>query len=471
MVARAARSAARRNSASAPISVRRMQRALREARLGQPVAGSRRARPRGLGSGVAAGGGRRRISSSAISFCAQWIAPTPMRKIDTAEASGPAARLLRLEGAERPERDQLVGRDRDVARRRTRWPAGPTAGTVAATWRSARRAALGSMSVHPWRVRRERVATRDASCAGWPARGSACWCRVSLIGPWLRSRRGRRRCSATEADDPAEQALGHRAETSRGASRPGSAARCRCCDVRDDVALRPAASACCVGEHRHVLRAGQHGLVDVLRGRVHRGAARTCRASARRPRRRSCGTARSWCGTARRRRRGPRSVRSSCSSVGIAGPGPSEATYAASCGDLLVVVTDRLLAGPAAPGARAACGRCRPGSRRRRRRRRSGSGRRRCPGRQAVAGGAASRNSCWPASTWVGWRVGVGAAAAVGARRGVHAAGGHQREQEDDERRERWCRRRRCLAVMVLPVAWSDGVGGVGCRVAGYLIR
>ena len=58
-----------------------------------------------------------------------------------------------------------------------------------------------------------------------------------------------------------------------------------------------------VAEHRHVLRAGEHGLPDLLRGGL-RQPARTCRCSAHRPRRRSCGTGRSWSGTARRRAAG-----------------------------------------------------------------------------------------------------------------------------------------------------------------------
>ena len=106
-----------------------------------------------------------------------------------------------------------------------------------------------------------------------------------------------------------------------------------------------------VVEDRHRLRAGEHGLVDVRAASTSlQGRARTCRGSARRRRRRSCGTWRSWCGTARRPWRRRRSRRGRTAASGMAGPGASEATYAASCVDLLVGELDAACAWPATPG-------------------------------------------------------------------------------------------------------------------------
>ena len=64
-----------------------------------------------------------------------------------------------------------------------------------------------------------------------------------------------------------------------------------------------------VGEHRHLLRAGEHGLVQVLVADARTAPARTCRPAARRRHPRSCGRPSSWSGTARRRGRCSSSLR------------------------------------------------------------------------------------------------------------------------------------------------------------------
>ena len=88
-----------------------------------------------------------------------------------------------------------------------------------------------------------------------------------------------------------------------------------------------------VGEDRHLLRTGQHRLVHVLLGDPHQRRARSGRAAGRRRRRRSCGRPCSWCGRTHHRGRRPRCrrrTRRSRTRPGTAGPGPREATYAAS---------------------------------------------------------------------------------------------------------------------------------------------
>src|SRR5215210_1379197 len=74
----------------------------------------------------------------------------------------------------------------------------------------------------------------------------------------------------TEADDPGEQTLGNRPEvTQRGAT--GVRLRLQRLQVGDHVALVLRGDVLVV-EHRHGLRAGEHGLVDVLRrGVLERG--------------------------------------------------------------------------------------------------------------------------------------------------------------------------------------------------------
>src|SRR3954449_9888372 len=71
----------------------------------------------------------------------------------------------------------------------------------------------------------------------------------------------------TDADEPAPQSLGDRAEPAE-AEAARVLLRLQCLQVRDDVALVLRLHDL-VGEDRHLLRTGQHGLVDVLLTDAH----------------------------------------------------------------------------------------------------------------------------------------------------------------------------------------------------------
>ena len=102
--------------------------------------------------------------------------------------------------------------------------------------------------------------------------------------------------------------------------------------VGDDVALVLGGEHL-VGEDRHLLRAGEHGLVDVLLGRRPSATGRTCRAGSAPP-----APAKLWQAVQLVRKNSPPRTMSSLvasetsysDSSGTAGPGPSEATNAAS---------------------------------------------------------------------------------------------------------------------------------------------
>ena len=106
---------------------------------------------------------------------------------------------------------------------------------------------------------------------------------------------------AADADDPGEEALGDRAERAEAEAavrRLGVGG----CEVGDDVALLVGRQVA-VGEGRHLLRAGEQGLVDVAGLDAAQGRARSRRGAWRRPGRRSCGRRCSWSGRSGRRGR------------------------------------------------------------------------------------------------------------------------------------------------------------------------
>ena len=129
---------------------------------------------------------------------------------------------------------------------------------------------------------------------------------------------------------------------------PGRGLLLRRLEVGDDVPLVLRGDRLVV-EDRHRLRAGEHGLEDVRAASCRRGSARTCRGSARRPCRRSCGTSRSWSGRSRPPRR-----RVALGRVDLfrrrdrPGPGPRTADVGGELADLLLGEPDL------------ACGACGP---------------------------------------------------------------------------------------------------------------
>ena len=177
-----------------------------------------------------------------------------------------------------------------------------------------------------------------------------------------------------------------------------------------------------VAEDRHVLRAGEHGLVDVLRRGLLQRRARTCLGQGAARAGEVVAHARSWCGTARRpgrgrRRRSRRPRRSGSRARGRARRRRRRAASISLVGELTGLASDL-----GAELLRPASGRCRPGSRRRRRRRRSGVGPSLAAlGVEAVAAGAVRRGTASrPRSIACDWTVAAAASALlVGRERGV----------------------------------------------------
>ncbi len=241
-----------------------------------------------------------------------------------------------------------------------------------ATWRSARLARPSSTSVgrQVWAgeagVRRS---GRGPSQGRWwvvvvvAHAESPCWVtgvRPGVLGLRLGAAGGvggdpdREADQPTDADEPGEEALAHRAEAAE--AEPAVAGRLAGVhEVGDDVALLVGRQAA-VGERRHRLRAGQERLVDVLGARRRAGWGRTHRAASRHPGRRSCGRRCSWSGRSGHRGRSRPPCRRPCrprwsraasspSRSGMAGPVPRESTYAREQADLLVGVDGRLADG------------------------------------------------------------------------------------------------------------------------------
>ena len=125
-----------------------------------------------------------------------------------------------------------------------------------------------------------------------------------------------------------EQALAHRAEAAEAEAAVVGLVLQRL-EVGDDVALLLRREVA-VGEGRHLLRAGEHRLVDVLRVDAS-GRARSRRAASRRRCLRSCGRRCSWSGrSGHRGRRPPRAPRPTgrpgCSPTRRGSPGRGRGT-------------------------------------------------------------------------------------------------------------------------------------------------
>ena len=278
--------AAAANRASAPTQGVPDQLAAADAALlgALPSTASRRRR-RGPRRCCASGAGRRRSPRRASASWPSGSAPAPMQNRPTPSVR-PSDEVLRADAGRCRERRRRLVAHGEVGDDEGRPCPASRAGTGSATWRSARWAAFGSMSPSRWLVRgqagvRERVAGAERRRRRARRRGRAALVLVARGRRAVRGGPGRVahdfygllvRARDPDGDAPIS-APRPKIQTNRpsgtGPRLPSVEAAgvwLRGVDrveVGDDVLLVLGVDVGVV-EDRHRLRAGQHGLVDVL---------------------------------------------------------------------------------------------------------------------------------------------------------------------------------------------------------------